>query len=65
MPGTRTFLQMNQVEGRRVFVNYDLSGAANAIDPPGDTFDTQIGAPIFKRRPAKPRHPEVTKPRPQ
>jgi hypothetical protein len=62
MPGTRTFLQMDQVEGRRVFVNYDLSGAAHALDPPSDRFDTQIGAPTVKRQPARRPHATSAKP---
>jgi hypothetical protein len=44
MPGTQTFLTLDKVEGRRVFVNYDLSGAARAIEPANMRFDTQIGA---------------------
>ena len=53
MPGTKTFLQMDKVEGRRVFVNYDLSGAAQVIMPAGQRFDTQIGG--AKAIVAKPR----------
>ena len=45
MPGTTTFLQMEKVEGRRVFANYDLSGAAKAIVPAGQRFDVQVGVP--------------------
>jgi hypothetical protein len=33
MPGTRTFLQLDKVDGRRVFVNYDVKGAAKVIVP--------------------------------
>lgn len=43
-PGTRTFLQLDKVSGRRVFVNYDLCGAARVIAPVGQRFDTQIGS---------------------
>jgi hypothetical protein len=45
MPGTTTFLQMDAVEGRRVFANYDLSGAVKAIAPAGQRFDVQVGVP--------------------
>jgi hypothetical protein len=48
MPGTTIFLQMDKVEGRRVFVNYDLSGAAKAIAPVNQPFDVQIGVPRAK-----------------
>jgi hypothetical protein len=41
-PGTQTFLQLDKVTGRRVFVNYDLSGAAKVIEPSNQRFDTQI-----------------------
>ena len=43
--GTLTFLQLEKVSDRRVFVNYDLSGAAKAIVPPDQHFDTEIGLP--------------------
>lgn len=46
MPGTRTFLQLDNVQDRRVFVNYDLSGAANIIAPANQRFDTQIGVAV-------------------
>ena len=58
MPGTTTFLQMEKVEGRRVFVNYDLGEAAKAIVPADQKFDVEIGVakatvkPVA--RPAKP-----------
>ncbi len=42
-PGTQTFLQLDKVSGRRVFANYDLSGAAKVIVPADQRFDTQIG----------------------
>jgi hypothetical protein len=51
MPGTTTFLQLDKVEGRRVFVNYDLSGAAKAIAPADQRFDVEIGVPKPKVRP--------------
>ena len=45
--GTQTFLQLDRVLGRRVFVNYDLGGAVRAIAPAGLRFDTQtVGAGI-------------------
>lgn len=50
LPGTRTFLSMDRVEGRRVFVNYDLKGAVQAIDPANQRFDTEIGVPAAKPR---------------
>jgi hypothetical protein len=52
MPGTRVFLQLDKVQDLRVFVNYDLGGAANAIVPSNQRFDTQIGVPVKKRTPA-------------
>jgi hypothetical protein len=45
LPGTATFLSLDKVTGRRVFVNYDLKAAAQAIAPPGLRFDTEIGVP--------------------
>ena len=45
LPGTRVFLQLDKVTGRRVFVNYDLKGAALAIEPASLRFYTEIGAP--------------------
>jgi hypothetical protein len=51
MPGTRTFLQLDKVEGRRVFVNYDLKAAAQVIVPATARFDTQIGLPIAAHKP--------------
>lgn len=41
MPGTRLFLQLDHVHGRRVFVNYDLSAAAQEIAPANQRFKTQ------------------------
>jgi len=49
MQGTRTFLQMNKVHGRRVFVNYDLGEAAKAIVPANEKFDIQIGVRAGQR----------------
>jgi hypothetical protein len=43
--GTDTFLHLDQVTGRRVFVNYDLSGARTILAPSGQRFDTQTGIP--------------------
>jgi hypothetical protein len=54
MPGTTTFLQLDKVEGRRVFVNYDLSGAGKAIAPADKRFDVEIGVP-------KPKTAQVTR----
>ena len=47
-PGTQTFLQLDGVQGRRVFVNYDLSGAAKVMAPADQKFDVQIGVPATK-----------------
>jgi hypothetical protein len=52
LPGTKTFLSLDKVAGRRVFVNYDLKAAAQAIVPAGMRFDTQIGVPAAKTTPA-------------
>jgi hypothetical protein len=54
MPGTRTFLQLDKVDERRVFVNYDVKAAAKVIAPPTMRFDTQIGVPAAARKPASP-----------
>ena len=48
MPGTATFLQMKKVTGRRVFVNYDLSGARQVMLPAGVRFATQVGVPASR-----------------
>jgi len=48
LPGTLTFLELDKVTGRRVFVNYDLSGAAKIIAPADQKFDVQVGAPTKK-----------------
>jgi hypothetical protein len=52
LPGTRIFLRLDHVEDRRVFVNYDLSGAKVAVVPPGTVFQTQIGLPFAKNKSA-------------
>jgi hypothetical protein len=52
MPGTRIFLEMDKVQERRVFANYDLGGAERFILPAGSRFDTQIGIPVSKRGPS-------------
>lgn len=65
MPGTQTFLQLDNVQDRRVFVNYDLSGAANSIAPANQRFDTQIGVPATMRKPSTTQaHPTAAKPKP-
>ena len=46
LAGTSTFLSMDHVAERRVFVNYDLSAATTAIQPENDRFTTQIGIPV-------------------
>jgi Glycosyl hydrolases family 28 len=48
--GTQTFLSLDKVSDRRVFVNYDLSGAAKIITPSDQRFHTQIGAPAKRKR---------------
>lgn len=50
LPGTHTFLYMDKVTGRRIFVNYDLKAAAQAIEPANLRFDTEIGVPATKPR---------------
>lgn len=52
LPGTATFVELDNVGGRRVFVNYDLSGAARIIEPPGLRFDTQVGGAASSAAPA-------------
>ena len=51
LPGTQTFLTLEKVTGRRVFVNYDIKSAAQAIAPPGMRFDMQIGVPAARTTP--------------
>jgi Glycosyl hydrolases family 28 len=60
-PGTHVFLQLEKVQDRRVFVNYDLSCAAEAIAPTGQKFDVQVGAAPAKLRPASGSKPAGTK----
>ena len=55
-PGTRAFLHLEGVKGRRVFVNYDLSGAARAIEPAEGPFAVQLGVPA-KRGGSRHRRP--------
>jgi hypothetical protein len=45
LPGTSTFLRLDHVGDRRVFVNYDLGGATTIMQPATDRFATQIVAP--------------------
>ena len=40
LPGTQTFLRLDNVQDRRVFVNYDLSSAAKIMDPANLPFAT-------------------------
>ncbi|MDP9049438.1 MAG: glycosyl hydrolase family 28 protein [Acidobacteriota bacterium] len=51
MTGTQTFLSLDQVSDRRVFVNYDLSGAAKIITPSDQRFHSQIGVPATTKGP--------------
>jgi Glycosyl hydrolases family 28 len=60
-PGTRTFLQLDHVQYRRVFVNYDVKGAAEVISPVNQRFDTQLGVPATKSRQATRFHSTVPK----
>jgi hypothetical protein len=55
MPGTRLFLQLENVENRRAFVNYDLTDAAKIIEPSNLHFTTELGVPAGKRKTAFPR----------
>ena len=50
--GTQTFLQLQDVTSRRVFVNYDLGAATNRISPATLRFDTQVSAPVIKSKAA-------------
>jgi len=53
MPETRVFLHLDRVTARRVFVNYDLKAAGVAIDPATLRFDTEVGARVSRKKPAK------------
>jgi hypothetical protein len=64
MPGTRTFLQLDGVKDRRVFVNYDVSGATTVIAPADQRFDVQVGAPAAKPKPANESRSTQAKPKP-
>jgi hypothetical protein len=50
LSGTSTFLALENVIDRRVFVNYDLSAATTVIQPAGKRFRTQIVAPLARRK---------------
>lgn len=52
--GTNTFLEMDHVQGRRVFANYDLADAKRKIVPAALSFTTQLGAPAAKARTPSP-----------
>jgi Glycosyl hydrolases family 28 len=49
-PGTQTFLQLDKVQNRRVFVNYDLSAATKIITPPNQRFETQLPNPPTRQK---------------
>lgn len=53
LPGTRAFLHLDKVTGRRVFVNYDLKAVLQDIEPVGKRFDTEIGVPLARPKAAK------------
>ena len=50
--GTLTFLQLQNVTDRRVFINYDLGAATNRILPATLRFDTQVSGPVVRQKPA-------------
>ena len=50
LPGTHSFVSLDDVQERRVFVNYDLSGAEEPITPPALRFETQVGVPVAGQR---------------
>jgi Glycosyl hydrolases family 28 len=50
LPGTRTFLQLDDVRDRNVFVNYGTHNAKTIIEPVGLRFDTQLGTRSAQRR---------------
>jgi pectate lyase-like protein len=62
--GTKTFLQLDQVKDRRVFVNYDVSAAAKIIAPADQQFDVQLGVPAAKQKPASRSRSQKVKPKP-
>jgi polygalacturonase len=64
LPGTHTFLQLDKVRERRVFVNYDVSGAAKVIAPASDRFTVQIGVPAPITRAVTPSRAAAMKARP-
>ncbi len=51
--GPLTLLKLEKVHDRRVFVNYDLRGAATAIAPPDQHFDTEIVLPATQGEPGR------------
>jgi hypothetical protein len=51
LPGTLAFLHLNKVTDRRVFVNYDLKGASQAIEPANPRFDMENGVPAVRQHP--------------
>ncbi len=51
-PGASTFLQLDNVQDRRAFVNYDLGAAKQILDPANQSFTTQIGLPKTQSKPA-------------
>jgi hypothetical protein len=63
-PGTRTFLQLDQVKHRRVFLNYDVSAAAKIIAPADQQFDVQVGVPTAKPKPASGSRSPQAEPKP-
>ena len=54
---------LTEVRERRVFVNYELGGAAKVIEPVDDRFETQIGGLLRKPRQAKRRRVSVLAPK--
>jgi hypothetical protein len=51
VPVTRTFLQLDDVTDRRVFVNYDVKSAMQVIAPSNLRFQTENGVPSVTGRP--------------